>query len=847
MTFIPSQIQEYVAVIRVSTAGSSVGDRTWAGSWVAEPRLIPLTYTKSAYGAGKATFNLIPKVYNAGAGWIEGNEINSGSYIGISTITDGVLSDPVWSGYITSMPEVQFKSSGQSMGAVGASRLGDMLSQIPLQIFAVKKNVGIGIAISHERIAPQANYATQSGDIIGNRVLDDNGVSVFSNDALLCGTTDSNYWTRKQLAEHVLTYSLPIGIPDIAIEYIGNASTVAADVVRETYELNGVTLRGCLDILFSRQRGLTWDMEAVGDVWTVTVRQTYDAGQAAEVDLSDVSRDSVKELTIHNNAGTQYDEIVVEGHPVVWMGTIENGNANEAQPPVYFRAGWTETQENLYISADDAERKNSTYDNVFQRWIVLDPVGGDGFFTQEDADGLGSPVYFCQRLEWDFGTEAVTVNDQWDTAPYGPTARISRTTPWAIGFGETTDTRDTLQKTNPIYAPPMMFNRFEGNVVYVNDTTAAGENVYVDDRGLAFRIRAAYGHAYSEEEQSPTRFDTVDEPSLYYWQANAFTFSVDSAQILKVSALRNSDVANNPIRKTLIIKGDWHVWACHQGAIVGVEGEEDNQTPIRTVTSGAYATDVLTAGKTFLLRNDYPAAVAALEEAQTWAFRETKSGTLTFTDLGVHDLFSIGQSISNIVDTDSPSDVLTEVAAQSVTHEINAGIETIAVSLSIDKPAITIAFGSKDSVSSPAITVVNASQSPRVTNISNKIQFIEQQMQAIPVSSAKGGGSAASTTPDTYQVIDGQTIPPANSLGILYQDSVITLSIQDPDVGGTRPDGIGRIRNLRTGDYSMCLHDDSAPYGAQTAMIGSDLGVVVGSKTFTDGGNSTTYYYLARF
>ena len=173
------------------------------------------------------------------------------------------------------------------------------------------------------------------------------------------------------------------------------------------------------------------------------------------------------------------------------MGTIENGTGDEVGTPEFFEAGWPTAQETAYVAASDDERKSTEYDDVFRRWVFKDPFGGDLLYTQEAADGKGAPVLFCQELSWNGAT--VDVVEDADTGPYLPTAKISRTTPWAIGFSDTADNRDVLQKNNVTYSPPMLFNVIEDDSTDITKTTAAGENIYADDRESDPLFTTKYG------------------------------------------------------------------------------------------------------------------------------------------------------------------------------------------------------------------------------------------------------------------------------------------------------------------------------------------------------------------
>jgi len=125
-------------------------------------------------------------------------------------------------------------------------------------------------------------------------------------------------------------------------------------------------------------------------------------------------------------------------------------------------------------------------------------------------------------------------------------------------------------------------------------------------------------------------------------------------------------------------------------------------------------------------------------------------------------------------------------------------------------------------------------------DILRRLDQIDSNMEIIPLES---GGVAAPVR--LWKILDGNTLPPASALGVKFFVGTQTLVTSDPDVGGTRADGLGRIEALDNGEKRLVLHDDSAPYGTDAAFLADDQGIIIGSKLAPD--NVTTYYYLGRF
>ena len=130
-----------------------------------------------------------------------------------------------------------------------------------------------------------------------------------------------------------------------------------------------------------------------------------------------------------------------------------------------------------------------------------------------------------------------------------------------------------------------------------------------------------------------------------------------------------------------------------------------------------------------------------------------------------------------------------------------------------------------------------------ISDLQREQQGVSAFMEQVPLEVS----APASGEPDVWTIVDGNTLPPANITGISFESVAVTLSTQDPDVGGTRPDGMGRIKNLTTNEFAMCIHDVDAPYGAQAAFLVGENGFIIDSKTFVDGGDTTIFYYLGRF
>src|SRR5690606_20382564 len=184
------------------------------------------------------------------------------------------------------------------------------------------------------------------------------------------------------------------------------------------------------------------------------------------------------------------------------------------------------------------EKKNTRFDDVFRKWIVNDPNGGDSIYTQNDEDGLGDPVFFCQSITVSGSDDAtggtkLIVDREIDTAPYLPTAKISRVTAWPVGASHNAGwgSRTTEQKLQPEYKPPMFFNLGEDGKGFVDLTKEQnrGQTFYINDRGVGLNLKANYGHIYALKELGGDGPEFGEE-ALFYWQANAFTFALESSQ-----------------------------------------------------------------------------------------------------------------------------------------------------------------------------------------------------------------------------------------------------------------------------------------------------------------------------
>lgn len=851
--FVPAKLLEYVAVVRRNddnVNGEPIGGLQWSGTWVEEPRLIAKQYTKLQYGLGEATFALMPEVFIDNGLRVEGNDVIVGSYVGIATKDDtGEISEPFWTGYITSIPQIKMKQQPvSSTGIVKALRLGNMFDQLQLKDWATNKATGLNFTDN----PPPGNYATQSGDIIGNRAAGEIAF-VFESDPAQCGTDTTyltgNYWTRFDLLNHIITYCYPDGAGIPNLNFTDGARDRLQTVVKEVYTLENATMKSVLDLLCNRQRGLTWDVETVGDLWQINIRLTFDTDEQIDVDFAEINRDNVIELKIDEGDADQWDEIVVEGNPIIWMGTIENGTSDQDGIPLYFEKAWTIGQEaayTAYVDANDLAPNNTRYDDVFKNWRFVPNFNGS-ISTQHNANGQGGDVFFCQKISYDINANTVSVNDQDDTFPYLPTARVMRTMPWSVGLSEAIDDRDSTQKNQQTLVNPIVTVETEGKRRDISKKTVIGENIYVDDRGLGIRIKldGDRDNAYALQEHAGK------EPvPIYSWQSLSFTVAFESTQRASLRSYRPVDGGTlDPglVRKTLRIRGDWNVWACHQASIIGID---QNGDLLRTTTGGGYVINVLDSNKTFLLRNDFLEIKKALEEAELYHFRKGVTGSFTLNNVNLHDDWPIATSINTIIDTDDFDSNKTVLGTPiEAIHVVEGMVESITVNLDVGNPQMTVSFGVKEqpNLAGKSSSIQISSSSKQVlSDTSKRIEKLEREQQQIPISMAKGGGAAV--VQDIYQIVDGQLLPPDNFNGIEFVDSTVALIIDDPTVPSTsRSAGMGRAQNLTTGAFVMIVHDSDAPYGDQPALLQGNYGTLVDSRSVTVGQDTTVYFYLGRF
>ncbi len=236
---------------------------------------------------------------------------------------------------------------------------------------------------------------------------------------LSTATGEGNYWTARQIADHILAgFSRPqldpeeafygwtwqISDPDGCLSYIP-----------EALELDGMTLLEGINTLINARRGLTWYFTVAADVVTINVLSAVkDAivlpgftlpASSQQIDLDTTGDVWVSNVVIDYDASTQCDILIIEGaHPfagITWQYSMATGAPTGSLQGL--GSGWTSADQSLWDSSPD----RSLSDNAWRRFCVVDNwTGGQlpyvsatcGLADTFERSGVGDAAYGWQGL-----------------------------------------------------------------------------------------------------------------------------------------------------------------------------------------------------------------------------------------------------------------------------------------------------------------------------------------------------------------------------------------------------------------------------------------------------------------
>ncbi len=872
----------------------------WSLGFVEEKRLIPQRCADVPGGMGDASFRLlrIAREENGVAASTTHNVV-SGAYCCITrgmgetfdSSTAGLaLVD--WWGWIASVDGDQVKGTTDLFGSVTARGLGHLLDGTVLTGFR-KAVSGSGQYPAPINTPPTANFSLVEGLVTGNAKLtrgsSDTGqfgglVFAFAPLPANCGTFPEQFWTRWRLLLHILAYCRPPTLPVIRVvcadgselfdpTYAAGltnniAQTLNDTSVPEVFDLRDLTLKGALDMLIPRSRGFGWQIQPkngsalspplTAGYWELVIF-TYDAdgsyapqNPAINVDLSALT--DIKAVQVAKSNEDEYDEIAVQGEPIVFAATIGVPDGNLAP-------GWTADQEQTYLDG----AKNETGDGGYASWTdpnkktlrnnlirqspllerVFTTFGLYAIDSSEDVQrkvtpgaGTGASVPLVGHVNWN-GT-ACYVTDTPSHVPYLPTARLLRTIPWPVGVAaDAVDSRDSAQKANPDYWPLRLFRYISGAstgglaadpydwldllVKHSGDHASSHRgtpSVEPDDRSPGIRVKynppeiLAVDHwtgtpgRSSLEDGTPglSPGGTPPNPLCMPYSSLVATVAIASDQRLEVVITKPGLSAGSPgypsaqARRRLVIRDSrLHCWFVPDGTILAIkaDGEPDR---VRAGATGAraFARDsggTGDPGRGYLVRNDYPLAQRIATMTAAWAFQRRTSITIVraLTDATV-TWDGIGAMIGTVTE------------AAGVDLVVNTVVERIEIDYSIESPSMTVQTtlparpdltwkigGGVSPMSGGAVSVSGGGTlAQQIQDAKQAVHAVASEQRRVPLIPAWHPGDIKAQFIEV--LIDRGNTLADGSLGIKYSYGGVgsVPSAYDPNVTSSFIDGIGR-------------------------------------------------------
>ncbi len=784
----------------------------WSSNFVECKRLIPVGKSSTLPGGmGSASFRLLRQNrYEPAGGLVNSGDDNvvAGSYIAIS-----IGGEYVWYGWITSISTEQLAQSEDQVGSVSASGLGALLDGTQIQGFkrvkstAPTDDAGDPIGFPTDiNVIPTMNLSISDSEIIGNcHVLA--GTSPvntvrptlygFADKDDQCGTGSEQVWNRWRALCHVVAFCTPLGIPKILVE--APASVIAAldDVsILETFDLDGLTMKGAIDLLVPRSRGYGWKLTPrdalhwVIEIYTHDFNGDYTQENAPiAIDISDLA---VKSVGYVESATDAYDEIVIRGSPHVSCASYSIADDN-------IERGWTDQQQTDYTNgamfatgystaeADERKERNRGVRNgpglcdVYQHFIFKSRSSDGNVYTSAAPGyGLGSTVDIAAvpSIYWDGNHVTAYLFKENSKFPNIANAKILRTIPWPVGVKSNgIDERSESQKARLEYLSPRLFrvpaDYGEDSTKWIDLIASGGEEekkergtpeISSDDRFGGFRVKysppemLARNHWFSgpDEEDTDLLPDADDKERPIDYEDLVITVAVESDQYLEVKR-RKPGIDNGPfgdalIRRRLTISiPKLKCWVVVNGAVIGVNG--DGSPNSIAVTNSDIPTD--TSGSVFVTRNDYPTAELYANMVAAWAFEKRKSLSISIAmSEELPAWANIGTMIGGVFDT---STVQCNTVVEAVSYDFNSQSPGIEISTTL--PAMPQFNGGSVSNSPTAGGSISSALGGTVAQAVSKLQKevldIKRDTQKIPIIAQRGGiaGVQAETATTLYAYV----------------------------------------------------------------------------------------------
>lgn len=742
----------------------TLGDTTrfdWpstAASWVEEARLLPVSSQRQVGSLGTATFRLLRRTREENGNLVAGDpgKFAKGCYIAIATgiaqtfAANGTpqliafdATKVKWWGWVTAVDAQRFADADDESGVVTAQELGGLLDSSQLtgwQQESTDPNYSVAISTP-----PTANMSIADGIIVGNRIAGPAGESWFARRAADCGQTAAKVWTRWRLLSHLIAYCKPANIPTLSVVASVNLQAFLDDTtLPEVYELYGLTMKGALDMLLPRARGVGWYLAPKTDLsgWAVNVYSHDPTGAylktpagvaVANTPVDVTADDTFADVSYSESASEEFDEVVIRGERVVVGATVAYGDGN-------LDAGWLHgssgDQEDLFrkctgvtyptsptpgdkIARNTEKRQGPGLDRVFTTFALKADSNGTIGYKTPPGLGTGTAKAIAPRVTWDSTAKTINLaNDSGNNLqPYIPTARILRWLPWPKTVDpDGTDRRSAAEKVQPEYLPPRVFRYLASPPAYDREkwinlmTHGAPQDsghvqrgtpsVSADDRSFAIRIECS-----PPEMLARNHWSVGDAAMAWYpltpndtsgsakqaidWQSLVATIAFETDQRVEVSAIRPGLPSAAASRRQLVIsEPGLKFWMVLQGTILGLDSATSGGAMQPWRVSATNAESWATSGQNavaYVTRNDYPTAQRLCDMVAAWVFRRRMSASIRLKHSDTLPVWAeLGTMIGKVIDRTAG----TGVAEGAITA--NTVVESIAYDWNARSPSVTV-------------------------------------------------------------------------------------------------------------------------------------------------------------
>lgn len=865
----------------------------WAWSaWTVENRLIPTQSIRAVSSDGTATFQLLRRNLLQDGAAEYADQVSSfrvGVYVMITTGTNTVgpatvptetpdLATMQWFGVITGT-EFQAAAAYDYIGTVTAKEVGGAILD-NLRITGWKQADASGYPLSLGDFVLANIKADSAAKLVGNAKLgvDDSGHAayLFARELTDLGTSQTadtaKYWTPWRLACHMVQFCLPAGLPAFWIDIEGNPTVPSAytfpgagasgligwidnPAKSVSWDLDGLTWKGALDLLFGAGTGLGWKLDLADSggtiYWHITIFSRSSASSSygppkskSNVQSYIVNNDKTVSINYTEDDSSVYDEVIVYGSDILFGVTVSklDGNLDQA---------WNSQQEIDYNTAAGTERAQTKFENVYSSFVLKRATASVGITRSASGGTGGATLPLTPSVTWDGSNVLITATNR---DQYLPKMQLSSDVPFLEGLGwDGTRTINLVTDTTPKYIKPQVYYydssastiKWKDLITRISTATVTpfSESPQVDLPSNRPAITVKYSRPHTLGLGTFTSTDTGGQAATFDWRKMVCTIGVWSDQKLEVRKKRKANgVDVTTIRRQLIVRDEslkFH--ATLAGTVVGLSADN---TGAKVVTSDT------------IVVNNYPEAQSYCEELAEWACRQRLSASIVTVNDASTAAFTPGDSLHQVVDN-------------GVGRIIDGLIATIATDWASQRVTIQTELPPQPArnASSPSPSrggPVSAELGGTLAQVVQRNQTAQAKsaadLAARPLIPLMGGGASA---PPAIYVIQGNNVLPGSAqIGIAKRtDAVLASELPVPTITPTPssgdtvtvpafpaptplPNGVGIATQMFTGAYVFVLLDSNS-------FIGWDIfaGQQIfsgGTKTLALVSGGVTYNYVCQ-